>query len=123
MREIRKAGGVKGGDNVLFEDWTTGHPGPTAREVDEGTSVPVGWSRPRYRKTRRTVTTERPLPLGVTWDKSHGKYKAQIQVDGKRRHLGYFRTAEEASIAYQAVDNARPRQQYVDPLAWMKGQQ
>lgn len=33
---------------------------------------------------------------------SRGKYRAQIQVNGKVRHLGMFETAEEASAAYRA---------------------
>ena len=34
---------------------------------------------------------------GVTWDKSIGKWLAQIRLDGKTKHLGYFDDLEEAA--------------------------
>jgi len=36
---------------------------------------------------------------GVFMD--HGKYRAEIRKDGKRKYLGMFKTVEEASAAYQ----------------------
>ena len=38
--------------------------------------------------------------LGVGWYKPYGKWQALIQVNGRRKHLGCFDTAEEASEAY-----------------------
>ena len=38
--------------------------------------------------------------LGVGWHKQHGKWIARIQLNGRRKHLGLFNTAEEASKAY-----------------------
>lgn len=38
--------------------------------------------------------------LGVCFDKSRGKFKATIHVDGKIKNLGRFATVEEASAAY-----------------------
>lgn len=38
--------------------------------------------------------------LGVTLKKHNGKYAAQITIDGKKTHLGYFDRAEEAHQAY-----------------------
>ena len=38
--------------------------------------------------------------LGVYWHKGAKKWRAQIQVNGKKKYLGYFDTAEEASKAY-----------------------
>jgi len=35
--------------------------------------------------------------LGVSWDSSHNKWKAQIQINNKRTHLGYFDNKEDAS--------------------------
>ena len=37
---------------------------------------------------------------GVSWQKGRGKWKAQISVAGKNRHLGLFNTAAEAHSAY-----------------------
>ena len=38
--------------------------------------------------------------LGVSLDKTGGKYRAQIAVDGKQKRLGYFTDPKEASKAY-----------------------
>lgn len=38
--------------------------------------------------------------LGVSWYRQSGKWVANIKTCGKMRHLGYFKTAEEASAAY-----------------------
>ena len=37
---------------------------------------------------------------GYYFDKSKGKYKAQIQLNGKKIHIGLFNTPEEAREAY-----------------------
>ena len=37
---------------------------------------------------------------GVSFNKPVNKYQALININGKRKHLGYFETAEEASKAY-----------------------
>ena len=39
---------------------------------------------------------------GVYWDKSRGLWLAQISVDNKRKTLGRYTTAKEASDAYEA---------------------
>ena len=38
---------------------------------------------------------------GVSFDKAAGKWKAQIGLDGKNEHLGYFYTPEKAAAAYE----------------------
>ena len=40
-------------------------------------------------------------PLGVSFHKRIGKYVAQCWVNGKRQHLGYFNTTEEAFAVYK----------------------
>lgn len=40
-------------------------------------------------------------PIGVFWDKQKGKYRAGIRVDGKRKHLGLFASADEAHEAWR----------------------
>lgn len=37
---------------------------------------------------------------GVSWSKHAKKWRAQIQVDGKKKHLGYHLTAEDAYAAF-----------------------
>ncbi len=38
--------------------------------------------------------------LGASWDDRHKKYRAQIRLNGRKKHLGYFSKAEEAHAAY-----------------------
>lgn len=38
--------------------------------------------------------------LGVCFDKKIGKYRSAITLDGNRKHLGYFETAQKAHEAY-----------------------
>ena len=40
-------------------------------------------------------------PLGVSFDKQKGKFKAYCRVNGKIRHLGYFDTPDEAYTVYK----------------------
>lgn len=39
--------------------------------------------------------------VGVSWNKRVNKWISQIQINGKRKHLGYFRLEIEAHKAYQ----------------------
>lgn len=39
-------------------------------------------------------------PIGVHFHKARGKFEAQCNINGKLKHLGYFRTPEEAHQAY-----------------------
>jgi hypothetical protein len=41
--------------------------------------------------------------LGVSWYTPSKKWRAQIMLNGKSKHLGLFNTAEEASTAYIAA--------------------
>ena len=40
---------------------------------------------------------------GVCWGKREGKWQANIQLHGKRQHLGFFPTPEAAAQAYDAA--------------------
>lgn len=40
---------------------------------------------------------------GVIFDKTRGKYRAEIMTDGKRKYLGRFNTGVEAHAAYSAA--------------------
>ena len=39
--------------------------------------------------------------VGVSWCKNYEKWRAQIVINGKRKHLGYFKEELEAHKAYQ----------------------
>lgn len=41
--------------------------------------------------------------IGVNWHRPSKKWKAQIGVNGSKKHLGLFATPEEAHIAYLAA--------------------
>lgn len=53
------------------------------------------------------MSTSTTLMRGVSLYKRTGKYQAKIRIKGVRKHLGYFNTAEEASVVYEkfAKDN------------------
>ena len=39
--------------------------------------------------------------VGVSWEKNENKWRAQIKINGKKKHLGLFMDELEASRAYQ----------------------
>jgi len=41
--------------------------------------------------------------LGITWHKRDNKWQAQIKIEGKRKHLGYFTDEVEAAKVYDAA--------------------
>eukprot|EP01045_Picozoa_sp_COSAG04_P022530 COSAG04_NODE_2561_length_3930_cov_1.897416_3_plen_98_part_00 len=62
-------------------------------------------------RVRRSVQPHWPRPgpcaelrdnRGVSWSKGQQVWRAQIEVDGKGRHLGCFQDEEAAAKAYQA---------------------
>ncbi len=40
-------------------------------------------------------------PIGVDYYKSKNKFRATISIDNRQRHIGYFKTSEEAFEAYK----------------------
>jgi len=42
---------------------------------------------------------------GVSWDKSHSKWKAEMRMKGKMKHLGRYTTLEEAEAVAIAARN------------------
>lgn len=60
-------------------------------------------------------------PLGVSWHKQSGCYRAKCMVDGVQQHLGYYSTAKDAFYAYKEFKEnlikrvAREYQDQIDP--------
>jgi len=50
--------------------------------------------------------TRGECPIGVRLDKRLDRFKAEISTEGKRMHLGYFTTPEEAFQAYKTAKEA-----------------
>ena len=46
-------------------------------------------------------------PVGVYFNKPSGKFKAQLAINGKRKHLGLFTTPEEAFFAYKLAKESQ----------------
>ena len=63
---------------------------------------------PNYYKPKLTSEYK-----GVYFDKASNKWRAQITINGKRKHLGYFKTELEA---HNACQKALKQKQYVAPL-------
>ncbi len=71
---------------------------------------------------------------GAAWSEAKGMWFARISVDGTRKHLGYYATAEEASAAYIAArgekakrkgkrdDDDRPRKREREPQSVKPGE-
>ena len=54
-------------------------------------------------RNRRTCSANTSGFKGVRWDKRKAKWLSRIWAEGKRAHLGYFDTPEEAHAAYCAA--------------------
>lgn len=54
----------------------------------------------QYRKAREGSTSQY---IGVSWVKREKKWKAQIRVNGKYIHIGYFKTEHDAAEARDKV--------------------
>ena len=59
-------------------------------------------SRMNTQKQKRKPETSCPHFVGVSWDNTHKKWRAQIHHNGKLKHLGYFTSAISAALAYNA---------------------
>ena len=47
------------------------------------------------------------FPVGVTFDKGRGKFRACLNCFGRHKHLGYYTTIESASFAYKTAKEAQ----------------
>lgn len=58
------------------------------------------------------------LPQGVSLHKTSGRYQAQIRLNGKQEHLGYFDCPNEAYKAYKVAKEAHVKEK---ALEWQDG--
>tara|TARA_B100000959_G_scaffold51254_1_gene53249 strand:+ start:122 stop:631 length:510 start_codon:yes stop_codon:yes gene_type:complete len=58
-----------------------------------------------YLGTRRQQRRKRGEPVGASFFKPNGSWKAQIQIEGVSLSLGYHKTQEDAVAAYQKALN------------------
>lgn len=64
----------------------------------------VRWaSRIQQVHNRRLFKNNHSGYKGVSWHKRVNKWVAQIRIDGKKTHLGYFENPESAHEVYQSV--------------------
>lgn len=52
---------------------------------------------------RRIAGSHSSVFHGVSWHKTNRKWVAQIQINGRRKNLGYYLSEAEAALAYNEV--------------------
>ena len=72
---------------------------PSNNRIENLREATHGQNIQNIRKAIKRDGRASPL-MGATWAKKEGRWKAQIRVCGKNKHLGYFDTDTEASKAY-----------------------
>jgi hypothetical protein len=60
-------------------------------------------TRQENNRNIRSSTGSSSKYKGVSWHKATNKWHAQIKVDGKSKHLGYFINEDNAALAYNKV--------------------
>lgn len=66
------------------------------------------WKHIKGVRVQNTTRARKDSTVGVNGVSPHrGKYKARIQIDGKRRYLGVFHTIEEATEVVREARKAR----------------
>jgi len=60
----------------------------------------VGYVRTRKPFNKRIRSRNKSGYRGVSWDKIARKWKTTITVDGRTKHVGYFKAARDAHRAY-----------------------
>ena len=61
----------------------------------------------------KSDTTRGDLPIGVSYHKQHKKYQSRCtEKGGRRKHLGYYDTPEEAFVAYKTF-----KENYIKQIA------
>lgn len=108
VRSIRLVNGKR--ETVYMHHDTIGRP-PTGLETDHKDGN--GLNNQRYNihhvtsrqngQNKRYHNGNKPSSQypGVSWHKDRKKWRARIQIDGKIKHLGYFKEELEAAQAYK----------------------
>ena len=60
-------------------------------------------TRQENAKNRKKQANTSSQYKGVSWHKIAKKWKAQIRINGKDKHLGLFKIEEDAALAYDAT--------------------
>eukprot|EP01048_Picozoa_sp_COSAG05_P005495 COSAG05_NODE_327_length_11345_cov_16.236884_6_plen_159_part_00 len=71
----------------------------TARKLNKDLNFPndLGRFGPENRYAKRQESSKY---YGVSWKTRQRKWWAQIKIDGKTKHLGYFEDEKDAALAY-----------------------
>lgn len=83
--------------------WMTGeHPSGDVDHID-GNRRNDAWNNLRAATRRQNMANTKAKSglKGACWVPSKAKWKAQIRIGGKNKHIGYFETAELANDAYR----------------------
>jgi hypothetical protein len=73
-------------------------------------------NREHKAKTSKNIKTSSQY-TGVYWHKKSNKWRAQIKIDGKSKHLGLFSDEHEAHLAYQkALEDFRFKKRTIQKL-------
>lgn len=80
---------------------TTGKEPADGMEIDHIDGDGRNNTHTNLRLVDRSTNMHNQKCKGYHWDKRAKKWQAQIKVAGKKKHLGYFDSQEEARAAYE----------------------
>ena len=78
----------------FYGEWPKGH-------LDHVNGIRTDNSISNLRTVSAGENNQNKNSKGCTYSKNDNKWKAYIGLGGKRQHLGYFNTEEEASLVYK----------------------
>lgn len=93
LRMHRVIVGLESGDTTRVDHWDENKVNNQRYNLRKATHAQN--QRNRSRQSNNTSGFK-----GVNWHKKNGLWQARIKVDGKRKSLGYYKTAQEAHAAY-----------------------
>jgi hypothetical protein len=78
----------------FYGEWPTGH-------LDHINGSKTDNSIANLRSVSAGENNQNKNSKGYTYSKNDDKWKAYIGIAGKRQHLGYYKTEQEASLVYK----------------------